>query len=184
MKSITTYIKEALNSDIQNWLNDVYETNKNTVRLMLTELEFENNKTINKQKPLTFDDIDEKGNYRWTLEHIMPQTIDPNSGWLETLNPDSDLDDDQVKKLHKEYVHKLGNLTFSGYNTELSNKSFIDKRDHRDKNDNFTGLRTELFLNESIADYGDIAEKTNWTIHDIDRRSNVLSKLLIEMYKL
>ena len=77
---------------------DVYETNKNTVRLMLTELEFENNKTINKQKPLTFDDIDEKGNYRWTLEHIMPQTIDPNSGWLETLNPDSDLDDDQVKK--------------------------------------------------------------------------------------
>ena len=37
MKSITTYIKEALNSDIQNWLNDVYETNT-PARIRMTTL--------------------------------------------------------------------------------------------------------------------------------------------------
>ena len=56
MKSITTYIKEALNSDIQNWLNDVYETNKTLIKNnKVTPIEIDVNKLNKPSKPFDYD---------------------------------------------------------------------------------------------------------------------------------
>jgi len=53
-----------------------------------------------------------------TLEHIMPQTLDVK--WKTVLGTNHG-------NIHKKWLHTLGNLTLTGYNSELSNKSYEDK---------------------------------------------------------
>ncbi|MEB3220077.1 MAG: DUF262 domain-containing HNH endonuclease family protein [Nostocales cyanobacterium 94392] len=56
-----------------------------------------------------------------TIEHIMPQTL--TKDWKEILDANN-------ASIHKEWLHTLGNLTLSGYNSELSNKPFKEKLQH------------------------------------------------------
>ncbi|MEV0597173.1 DUF262 domain-containing protein [Nonomuraea cavernae] len=55
---------------------------------------------------------------RITIEHVLPQSL--TADWLEQLTDD--------EGVHRQLVHTLGNLTLSGYNSELSNSSFAAKR--------------------------------------------------------
>jgi hypothetical protein len=52
------------------------------------------------------------------IEHIMPQTL--TKQWEKELGPEYLL-------VHHDWLHTLGNLTLTGYNPELSNKSFAEK---------------------------------------------------------
>ena len=72
------------------------------------------------------------------------------------------------------------------YNSEMSNNSFINKRDYyNDNKAEYEGLRAGLFLNNSIAgDDEDISTKDKWTIDDIDRRTEVLANLIIKLYSM
>lgn len=54
-----------------------------------------------------------------TVEHIMPQTL--NAQWKKYLTTDT-LED------YESLLHRLGNLTLTNYNGEMSNKSFDDKK--------------------------------------------------------
>lgn len=56
----------------------------------------------------------------YTIEHIMPQNI--SDEWKEALGEDCD-------SIHDRYLHTLGNLTLTGYNSEYGDKSFLEKRD-------------------------------------------------------
>ena len=58
----------------------------------------------------------------YTIEHIMPQSEKLNSQWQRDLGPD-------WQRLQAQYLHTLGNLTLTGYNSEYSARSFADKRD-------------------------------------------------------
>ena len=53
-------------------------------------------------------------------EHIMPQTIDDEHGWKESLG-------ENWEDVHDRLCNNLGNLTLTGYNQEYSNRSFSDK---------------------------------------------------------
>jgi uncharacterized protein with ParB-like and HNH nuclease domain len=53
------------------------------------------------------------------IEHIMPQTL-PES-WKTSLGAN-------WKELHENYLHRLGNLTLTGYNAALGNSSFLEKK--------------------------------------------------------
>lgn len=55
-----------------------------------------------------------------TIEHIMPQTL--TTKWNIELG-------DKSKEVHEKYLHNIGNLTLSAYNSELSNKSFKEKKE-------------------------------------------------------
>lgn len=54
-----------------------------------------------------------------TVEHIMPQTL-PES-WHVMLGPNSDA-------IHETWLHRIGNLTVTGYNSAYSNASFDSKK--------------------------------------------------------
>jgi hypothetical protein len=54
-----------------------------------------------------------------TIEHVMPQTLTPE--WETSLGP-------EAGRIYSEWLHTLGNLTLTGYNPELSNKPYSDKR--------------------------------------------------------
>ena len=55
-----------------------------------------------------------------TIEHIMPQTL--SDKWKKALGED-------WERVHQQYLHTMANLTLTGYNSQYSNLSFIEKRD-------------------------------------------------------
>ncbi len=57
----------------------------------------------------------------FSIEHIMPQDISGISEWREMLGND-------WEAVHGEWLHRLGNLTLTAYNSEYSNKPFEDKK--------------------------------------------------------
>lgn len=58
----------------------------------------------------------------YTIEHIMPQNENLSIDWRTSLGPD-------WEQAHQVWLHRLGNLTLTGYNSEYSDHSFIQKRD-------------------------------------------------------
>lgn len=78
-----------------------------TTRLILEEIE------------RSFGDRERVDFSRLTVEHIMPQTL--TDAWRSMLGPEADA-------IHADWLHTLGNLTLSGYNSELSNAPFEAKR--------------------------------------------------------
>jgi uncharacterized protein with ParB-like and HNH nuclease domain/predicted transport protein len=56
----------------------------------------------------------------YTIEHVMPQNPDLSPEWQDELGPD-------WKTVQEKYLHTLGNLTLTGYNTELSDRPFREK---------------------------------------------------------
>ena len=59
----------------------------------------------------------------YTIEHILPQNEDLSAEWKAALGA-------EWKSIQEKYLHTLGNLTLTGYNSEYSDHSFKDKRDH------------------------------------------------------
>lgn len=58
----------------------------------------------------------------YTIEHILPQNENLSAQWKADLGPD-------WERVQKNWLHTLGNLTLTGYNPELSDRPFIEKRD-------------------------------------------------------
>lgn len=99
-----------------------------------------------------------------TIEHVMPQTL--SNRWreyLENIHPGEDTDE-----LHEKYLHTLGNLTLTGYNSSLSNREFEWKRAEMAK----SGLR----LSASIT------RQNEWGPEQIERRGNMLADQIISSW--
>ena len=77
-----------------------------------------------------------------------------------------------------EYVHTLGNLTITAYNSTLSNKGFTDKRDRKDSKGEYIGYKNNLNLN------ADLATKDTWTIEDIKTRTDKLIQQILKLFEL
>ena len=119
--------------------------------------------------------------YKWTIEYILPDGR-LNEDWIQSLGNGDQL---KAEDIQETYKNKLDNLTLTPYNSEMSNSSFIVKRDYNPSGSEFEGLRSGLFLNESIVDSDkgeDIGSKEKWTAVDINRRTNILSDLIIKLY--
>ena len=58
----------------------------------------------------------------YTIEHIMPQNENLSIEWRSDLG-------EEWKEVQTTYLHTLGNLTLTRYNSELSDKPFKEKRD-------------------------------------------------------
>lgn len=58
----------------------------------------------------------------YTIEHIMPQTKNLSSEWQADLG-------DEWEEVQKKYLHTIGNLTLTAYNSEMSDRPFLEKMD-------------------------------------------------------
>jgi predicted transport protein len=58
----------------------------------------------------------------YTIEHILPQNENLSPEWRANLGA-------EWKAVQERWLHTLGNLTLTGYNSEYSDRSFSDKRD-------------------------------------------------------
>ena len=76
------------------------------------------------------------------------------------------------------YVHTLGNLTITGYNSNLSNFDFNKKKYRKNQEGKDIGYTNGLYLN------GDIATENSWTVEKIINRTDKLVKLTLNLFRL
>lgn len=92
----------------------------------------------------------------YTIEHIMPQNKNLSHEWKDSLG-------DNWEELQKIYLHTLGNLTLTRYNSEMSDKPFDNKRDMEG------GFKdSPLRLNQELRDLD------SWDEEQIKKRSEKL----------
>ena len=58
----------------------------------------------------------------YTIEHIMPQNKNLSSEWQADLGA-------EWQEVQKKYLHTIGNLTLTAYNSEMSDRPFSEKMD-------------------------------------------------------
>ncbi|MEG9861711.1 MAG: DUF262 and DUF1524 domain-containing protein [Parvularculales bacterium] len=99
----------------------------------------------------------------YTIEHIMPQSL--TKEWKTVLGED-------WQQIHERYLHTLGNLTLTGYNSEYSDRPFVEKRDMKG------GFRhSPLKVNSGLG------ELDEWTDKTIINRANSLAEKAINVWR-
>ena len=100
----------------------------------------------------------------YTIEHIMPQNPRLSNQWKNDLG-------ENWKEIQKTYLHTIGNLTLTGYNSELSDKPFKEKRDMKGGfND------SPIRMNRGLANI------ESWNEVEIKKRSEKITKLAINVW--
>lgn len=94
-----------------------------------------------------------------TVEHVLPQTL--TSSWQKMLGVN-------VDKLYEKYVNTIGNLTLTGYNSELGNRSYEEKR--------------EMFGKSHIQLNTYFASCERWTEQEILERTDALTDKFIDLW--
>lgn len=111
----------------------------------------------------------------WTIEHIFPQGENIPRSWVTLI---ADGDAAKAKALQETHVHKLGNLTISGFNGALGNKSFQEKRDRTDSGGREVGYKNGLKLNTELA----TAER--WSVAQIDIRTATMVDQVMGLFSM
>lgn len=99
----------------------------------------------------------------YTTEHIMPQKL--TEEWRAMLG-------DGWQRVHNDFLHTLGNLTLTRYNSEFSNHAFAEKRDMKGGFKN-----SPLNLNEGLG------KLEAWDEAAIQSRANQLAEKAIAVWK-
>ena len=103
----------------------------------------------------------------YTIEHIMPQNALAHDEWLQILGDDAEATFDA-------YVNKLGNLTLTAYNSELSDASFAEKK----------ARVIGGYDNEFITISSDLRELDSWGVGDIEDRAEKLAEKALSVWKI
>ncbi|MBL0717925.1 MAG: DUF262 domain-containing protein [Alphaproteobacteria bacterium] len=131
--------------------NDIYHTNN--CGFLLSSIENYNRKEI-----VNFMGDD------YTIEHILPQNSTLSEEWKEMLGPDWEV-------VHDKYLHTLGNLTLTRYNSEYSDKPFSQKKTMTGGFDS-----SPLNLNESVRGYN------VWNKSSIIERAENLFETIVKIW--
>jgi len=101
---------------------------------------------------------------QFTIEHILPQNENLSAAWKTALGPD-------WERVQQTWLHTLGNLTLTGYNSEYSDRPFADKRD-------MTGgfKESPLKLNASLGQLGE------WNEDAIKARAGKLADMALDVW--
>ena len=149
---------------------NLYEENVNATRFVLCSIE-EAHQTREKFTELW--KRDSRGDFIWTVEHIFPQGANIPAAWVQVIGNG---DQAQAKALRDQHVHMLGNLTLTGHNSKLGNKSFTEKRDRKDSSGTFVGYKNGMHLNATLR------EHNSWSVPDIQSRTNILVAQALKLF--
>ena len=94
----------------------------------------------------------------YSIEHIMPQNDRLSVAWREMLG-------ENWREVHKTWLHRLGNLTLTGYNSKYSGRSFEEKK-----------TIAGGFSESSVRLNKFVREQPVWTAREIAKRTNDLAQ--------
>lgn len=136
-------------------VKDVYNIkSKNRIYLLERLENFDNTELIA---------IDE--NPDLTIEHIFPQNPDPQ--WK------IDLGNEEYTFIKENYLNTIGNLTLSGNNGKLGNKTFLHKRDLEE-----AGYKnSKLWLNKHLSTIN------KWDKTEIENRCNQITERFLKIWE-
>jgi uncharacterized protein with ParB-like and HNH nuclease domain/predicted transport protein len=100
----------------------------------------------------------------YTIEHILPQNPSLSPEWQAELG-------EQWQEIQERYLHTLGNLTLTGYNSEYSDNPFLVKRDMKGG-----FFESPLRLNAGIG------KLDKWSLAQIEARAERLSKEALSIW--
>ncbi|MEE9443216.1 MAG: DUF262 domain-containing protein [candidate division Zixibacteria bacterium] len=101
----------------------------------------------------------------YTIEHILPQNEKLSKEWKEALGT-------EWERIRDTWLHTLGNLTLTGYNSEYGDRTFGEKR-------NMQGgfKESPLKLNQ------DLGQLENWNEETIKARAQRLKDSVVEVWR-
>ena len=99
-----------------------------------------------------------------TIEHIMPQNKNLSTAWQRMLG-------DDWEAVRERYLHTLGNLTLTGYNSELGDMPFAEKLEKL----------SETYTHVTVL-YSDVKDKTVWNAQTIEARAERLSQEVMSLF--
>lgn len=100
----------------------------------------------------------------YTIEHILPQNPRLPTEWQAALG-------DRWKAVQSKYLHTIGNLTSTGYNSEYSDRPFHEKRDMAG------GFKVSpLFLNQGLG------QLEQWGETEIKDRAAQLAEWALQIW--
>ena len=99
-----------------------------------------------------------------TIEHVMPQNKNLSTAWQNMLGINWSDDRDR-------WLHTLGNLTLTGYNSELGDKPFDKKKE-----------MIEEKQTKVVILYDDIKATDVWDANSIKKRAEKLSKMVLKLF--
>jgi uncharacterized protein with ParB-like and HNH nuclease domain/predicted transport protein len=100
----------------------------------------------------------------YTIEHILPQNENLTATWKTALGP-------EWERMQRTWLHTLGNLTLTGYNSEYSDRPFMEKRDIEG------GFReSPLRLNQGLG------QLEQWNEAAIKTRAGRLADMALEVW--
>ncbi len=102
-----------------------------------------------------------------TIEHIMPQNKNLSTAWQKMLG------EDVWQSVQEKYLHTLGNLTLTAYNSELGDKPFNVKQQELDD------LKTKVAIL-----YSDVKNCTVWNVNSIEKRAERLADMIVKLYSI
>ena len=97
-----------------------------------------------------------------TVEHILPQKI--SAAWKNYLTERND------SQTHEIWLHTLGNLTLTGYNSELSNYDFDAKK--------------KIYAESNFSYTRALSKYDEWTSKQIQSRAKKLAEMAIKIWTL
>lgn len=103
--------------------------------------------------------------HEYTIEHILPQNENLSAAWRSDLGSESE-------RVQQTWLHTLGNLTLTGYNSEYSDRSFKDKRDIEG------GFKeSPLKLNQGLG------QLDHWNEDAIKARAEKVAAIALEVWR-
>lgn len=100
-----------------------------------------------------------------TIEHIMPRNENMRKTWQAMLG-------DNWQAIHQTWLHRIGNLTLTGYNSEYSDKDFATKKTTANGFDT-----SPLRLNKELK------ATNSWTLEQMQKRGERLSKEALKVWR-
>ncbi|QDU87949.1 hypothetical protein Pla175_13160 [Pirellulimonas nuda] len=98
-----------------------------------------------------------------SIEHVLPQTLSGRGAaeWKKALGAD-------WESLHSQWLNTLGNLTLTGYNSDLSNKPFAVKR--------------EAYLESNVSLNKYFKNCQQWGADEIEQRGMKMAAIVVELW--
>lgn len=103
-----------------------------------------------------------------TTEHIFPQNPDP--AWKVRIASE------EYDTLRDRYLNTIGNLTLSGNNGKLGNKSFADKKAMNDEGGEQGYIYSRLWLNRDLQQYDE------WGVAQVEERANRIAERFLKVW--
>ena len=149
------YFKENLqNSQLYNNLQT------HEIKYFFFELERYKAKTTKEELGMDWKNVEEKTQ----IEHILSQTPKGFDSWSE-----------EEKEKHSKNVHKLGNLTITGWNQTLSNKDFWNEEEFN--------VKRPIYEKSNLRVQRELAKYNKWGVEQINEREKELVEFALERWK-